>query len=185
MMSLPYGLLGLLQYQDSTGYDLAKLFEQSLNNFWHAQSSQIYRELNRMEEKGWVASRNVLQDKRPNKRVYAITVEGREHLRSWLQESALTFENPHDSFLMRLFFGAEVPETTLRLLKAYREMWISCLEEGRADLSQSNINHYASQIKGGQKESLYWQLTLDYSIAQIKTRIEWAAACIEKLEQIS
>ena len=72
-MSLPFGLLGLLTYQDSTGYDLTKLFEESLNNFWHAQSSQIYRELERMERKGWVTSRNIIQDKRPNKRVYSIT----------------------------------------------------------------------------------------------------------------
>ena len=64
-MSLPYGLLGLLMYQDSTGYELAKAFEESLNNFWHAQSSQIYRELDRMEKKELVVSRQIIQENDP------------------------------------------------------------------------------------------------------------------------
>jgi len=45
-MALKHGLLGLLNYKSETGYDLDKLFKQSLNFFWKAQTSQIYRELN-------------------------------------------------------------------------------------------------------------------------------------------
>jgi len=184
-MSLPFGLLGLLKYQDSTGYDLAKMFEDSLNSFWHAQSSQIYRELNRMEEKGWVTSRSVIQNNRPNRRVYSITEDGRYALNEWINEnnaSGTMLENPHDPLLMRVFFGANSPEATLKILKAYRDMCLAGLEE-QAENFQTSINNYKSEIPDGKKESLYWQMTLDFGIAQAKANVQWAQECIEKLER--
>lgn len=181
-MSLPFGLLGLLKYQDSTGYDLAKMFEDSLNSFWHAQSSQIYRELNRMEEKGWVTSRNVIQNARPNKKIYSITQDGLNALNEWVNERTMLFENPHDPLLIRVFFGANSPEATLKTLKAYRDMCLSGLEK-QAKNFQVSINNYKSTIPDGKNESLYWQMTLDLGIAQAKANVQWAQECIEKLEK--
>ncbi|MCL1983107.1 MAG: PadR family transcriptional regulator [Clostridiales bacterium] len=181
-MSLPYGLLGLLSYQASTGYDLAKIFEDSLNNFWHAQSAQIYRELDRMEQKGWVASRNIVQSKRPNKRLYSITDDGRGALHQWLSESAPGFERPHEPLLMRVFFGGDVPEVTLALLKACRSMCLDAAAEYPKRI-QANIDHYAAVIPGGEKNSLYWQMTLEFGIMHTQATAKWAQACIEKLEK--
>ena len=42
-MALKQGLLGLLNYGEMTGYELAKVFNDSLSFFWQAQTSQIYR----------------------------------------------------------------------------------------------------------------------------------------------
>ncbi|MCL1808525.1 MAG: PadR family transcriptional regulator [Clostridiales bacterium] len=181
-MSLPYGLLGLLNYQDSTGYDLAKIFEDSLNNFWHAQSAQIYRELDRMEQKGWVVSRNIVQSKRPNKRLYSITDKGRGALHQWLCEGALEFERPHEAFLMKVFFGANAPEATLKLLRSCCDMCLDAAAEYPKRI-QANIDHYAAVIPGGEKNSLYWQMTLDFGTIHTQATAKWAQACIEKLEK--
>jgi DNA-binding PadR family transcriptional regulator len=180
-MSLPYGLLGLLSYQSRTGYELTKTFGSSLNNFWHAQSSQIYRELNKMEQKGWVSSQNVIQEGRPNKRVYSITADGQSVLKEWLDEGILEFENRHEPLLMRIFFGADAPEVTLALLKACRDAYISGLEVYAKNI-QANITEYASSINDGEKKGIYWQMTLDYGIAQAEATVQWAQRCIEKLE---
>lgn len=180
-MSLPYGLLGLLTYQDSTGYDLTKTFEASLNNFWHAQSAQIYRELDRMEQKGWVISRSVIQENRPNKRVYTVTDDGRAALQEWLGISTPEFERPHNAMLMRVFFGTEDPETTLALLKTCRDMCIAGLEELQKRIPQI-INSYSAMIPNGEKRRLYWEMTLQCGIAQTKAMAEWAQECIEKIE---
>ena len=180
-MSLPFGLLGLLNYRDSTGYDLTKIFNDSLNNFWHAQSAQIYRELDRLEQKGFVESRSVVQNKRPNKRLYSITEEGRGALYKWLLEGVPEFEHPHEPFLMRVFFGAEAPETTLMLLKACRDM---CLDAARSypEKVQDIICRYAGEIPDGEKSRPYWQMTLDFGITQTRAVAEWAQKCIDKLE---
>ena len=53
-MALKQGLLGLLNYGEMTGYELAKAFNDSLSFFWQAQTSQIYRELNQLEAEGLV-----------------------------------------------------------------------------------------------------------------------------------
>lgn len=47
---LQYILLGLLAKQDLTGYDIKKLFEQEVGDFWFARHSQVYPELRKMEK---------------------------------------------------------------------------------------------------------------------------------------
>jgi len=182
VMSLPHGLLGLLGYESRTGYELLKIFESSLNYFWHAQSSQIYRELNRMEDKGWVISKSVIQDKRPNKRVYSITEDGRNAFVEWLHESAPLFENPHEPLLMRVFFGANAPDVTLELLKSCRDMCLESLEGQFAD-TQENIDKYSGKSHDADKESMYWQMTKDFGVTYAKAVASWAQECIDQLEQ--
>jgi len=180
-MSLPHGLLGLLGYESRTGYELTKIFEDSLNNFWHAQSSQIYRELNRMEEKGWVTSQSVIQDKRPNKRVYSITIDGRKAFTEWLHESAPLFENSHEPMLMRVFFGGNAPEVTLGLLKRCRDMCLESLE-GQFANNQASIDNSLCKSGYAEKARMYWQMTKDFGVAYAKAVAAWAQECIDKLE---
>ncbi|MDR2589569.1 MAG: PadR family transcriptional regulator, partial [Oscillospiraceae bacterium] len=84
-MSLKHGLLGLLNYDGPmTGYDLDKEFKRSLGYFWYAKQQQIYRELDEMEIKGWLTSERVIQNEKPNKRVYSITEDGKTEFVDWL-----------------------------------------------------------------------------------------------------
>lgn len=181
-MSLQYGLLGLLTYKESTGYDLTRMFKDSLNNFWHAQSSQIYRELNRMEESGWVISRSIIQDKRPNKRLYSITDIGRNELVKWFNDSKIEPENQHSVVLMRIFFGADNPSVTLSLLK---EIQTSCKRslEAHCEPILKIIDNYAVAVPNGQEKSKYWKMTLDYGRRQAQATVEWAENCIKELEK--
>ncbi|MDR0469037.1 MAG: PadR family transcriptional regulator, partial [Peptococcaceae bacterium] len=79
-MSLKYGLLGLLNYGTMTGYELDKVFNDSLGFFWQGQTSQIYRELSAMERDGWLKSERVVQQDKPNKKLYIITDDGKRAL---------------------------------------------------------------------------------------------------------
>ena len=72
-MSLKHGILGFLRYGEMTGYDLSKAFEASIDNFWHASTSQIYRELRMLEEDHLVESERIQQTEKPNKKLYHIT----------------------------------------------------------------------------------------------------------------
>ncbi|MGA8371737.1 MAG: PadR family transcriptional regulator, partial [Acidimicrobiales bacterium] len=80
-------VLGLLSFgSELSGYDLKKWADHSLSLFfWSPASSQIYAELRRLEEPGYVTSREVPQDELRNKRVYRITEAGREQLLRWLE----------------------------------------------------------------------------------------------------
>ena len=50
-MPLKHAILGLLNYADMTGYDIDRYFKSSIAFFWHAQTSQIYKELTTLTDK--------------------------------------------------------------------------------------------------------------------------------------
>ncbi len=182
-MSLQHGLLGLLTYEDSTGYDLAKKFEDSLNYFWNAPVSQIYRELKRMEDCGWVTSKNVIQEGKPNKKIYSITTNGTEEFQRWLKDFRIVPESSHHAAIMRIFFGQETAtENTIALLKEYREVTLRETEMLQTKVKEKTM-FYADVIPEGKSRLPYWHMTLELGIVQGKLIAEWAAKCIEKLEK--
>ena len=61
-MSLDHAILGFLNYHPYTGYDLKKIFDSSVQHFWPADQSQIYRTLNRLTEQGFAKMEKVSQD---------------------------------------------------------------------------------------------------------------------------
>jgi PadR family transcriptional regulator AphA len=88
LATLGYALLGLLARKPRSGYDLAQLMRNPIGYFWHAQHSQIYPELARLEAAGMVTHEVVEQYDRPDKKIYAIAEAGRAALREWVTEPA-------------------------------------------------------------------------------------------------
>jgi DNA-binding PadR family transcriptional regulator len=86
-MALSEAILVCLADEPLTGYDLAKTFNQTIGFFWHADHQQIYRVLRQLKDAGFVTDELVVQQGRPNKKVYSITRAGRERLMTWSQES--------------------------------------------------------------------------------------------------
>src|SRR3989339_1985319 len=108
-MSLPYGLLGLLNYFSMSGYDLKKMFNDSINFFWAAETSQIYRELNGLEKKGDIVSKVTASAKGPNKRVYTITKQGKTNLKKWLDNPPeIIGEDQRNAFLIRVLHSSQI-----------------------------------------------------------------------------
>lgn len=86
MTALGYAILGLLSSEALSGYDLMQRMEGRVGNFWSARHSQIYPELARLEEGGYVTHRVVEQQERPDKKVYEITAAGLEALKEWVPQ---------------------------------------------------------------------------------------------------
>jgi len=66
-----------------SGYDLAKNFDASIGFFWRASHQQIYRELGKLRDKGYVKSEEITQSGKPNRIVHTITDDGRGALNAW------------------------------------------------------------------------------------------------------
>lgn len=79
-MALRHAILAALLEGEASGYELAKRFDVSVANFWSATPQQLYRELERLQTEGVVTSHLVHQQRRPNKRMFALTDEGRDEL---------------------------------------------------------------------------------------------------------
>lgn len=83
MTTLGYALLSLLACETLSGYDIAHHMKERIGNFWHARHSQIYPELARLQEEGFITHTIVEQQDRPDKKIYTITEQGMELLRHW------------------------------------------------------------------------------------------------------
>lgn len=84
-MSLPHALMVSLIEKSCSGYDLAQRFSKSIGFFWPASHQQIYRELAKMEAKGWVKSEAEAGSK-TRKRTYQVLDAGQEELKRWVAE---------------------------------------------------------------------------------------------------
>jgi DNA-binding PadR family transcriptional regulator len=87
-MSLAHAVLTSLIEKPSSGYELARRFDKSIGYFWHATHQQIYRELARMEEKGWIVSDTAPDAGATRKREYQVLPAGRSELVRWIAEPA-------------------------------------------------------------------------------------------------
>ena len=179
-MSLKHGLLGLLTIRKSSGYDLSKLFQESLSFFWVANQSQIYRELDKMEEIGWVVSSKVEQDARPNKRVYGITKEGNQELIRWLKEgNAEDLSVVRNPLLMKLFFSGKVEkDDAVALLKNYRAICV----QAKAEISEQVAG--IGDVEETAAKPAYWLYATEYSIRQYDFQIKWIDETIARLESL-
>ena len=82
-MALGDAILACLTERPMTGYELAKTFDSSIGFFWKADHQQIYRELSKLRDRGYIQGREVVQSGKPNKLIYTLTPEGRTALRHW------------------------------------------------------------------------------------------------------
>lgn len=175
---LKHGILGLLNYHEMTGYEIMTVFRDSLHFFWSAQTSQIYRELQTLETKGWVSKTPVPQQSRPDKNVYAITSDGREELLRWLSDSgtSLSFRS---HILMKVFFlGERSREDNIRYfenLKKYYGIFLQSL-----GAAQEHVEEYRSVLDDSAK-AVYWEMTVDYGRRNMQMHIDWAQSCIDRL----
>ena len=85
-MALPHAILVSLYEQSGSGYELARRFDRSIGYFWAATHQQIYRTLRSMEDDGWVRVTPVVQQGRPDKKVYTVSDAGRSELARWIAE---------------------------------------------------------------------------------------------------
>ncbi|MGE2689807.1 PadR family transcriptional regulator [Mycolicibacterium pulveris] len=85
-MALPHAILVALCERTGSGYELARRFDRSIGYFWTASHQQIYRTLRTMEDDGWVHGTPVVQQGRPDKKVYTVSDAGRAELARWIAE---------------------------------------------------------------------------------------------------
>jgi DNA-binding PadR family transcriptional regulator len=179
-MTLEHAILGFLYYIPLTGYDLKKAFDASVQHFWPADQSQIYRTLARLTEQGWVEVQVVQQENRPPRHVYSLTQAGREELRRWLT-TELPPEEVRVPWLVQLFFSGQLSdEEILATFERVAKQLRARLERARRIPEDSTA--YIEAI-GSPRESFFWMLTLDYRIKVMEAELAWIEKTIQRLQR--
>ncbi|CAM5516612.1 PadR family transcriptional regulator [Streptomyces spiroverticillatus] len=106
-MSLPHAILTALLEKPSSGLELTRRFDMSIGYFWSATHQQIYRELGKLEQAGFIRALPQDVPTRGQKREYEVLPAGREELVAWVAKA----EDPkplRDAFALRLRAAAMV-----------------------------------------------------------------------------
>lgn len=85
-MALSHTILAMLYGDPQSGYELQKDFCSSSSCCWQAAMQQVYKELSKLKEQGLIVPQEVVQNSRPNKKLYSITPEGEEILKKWIAQ---------------------------------------------------------------------------------------------------
>jgi PadR family transcriptional regulator AphA len=179
LSELEVGLLGLLSIRPMYGYEIGHHFDRALSPFWTVPRTQIYPKLRELEVRGMVTSDHVMQEAKPNRRVYAISDEGRQQLREWLSGPIRWPEMKH-WLLAKLFLGNLLPpEEMLALLADYRER----ISELRDRLRLIHAK-FEPSLKGDYGKSVFFQiLSLEHLIALAELEVAGTDRSIEEIKE--
>jgi PadR family transcriptional regulator AphA len=104
-------VLSLLAIEgERSGYDLLKRVSKAIAHVWSPAKTQLYAVLPRLEREGLAQARAVVQENKPDKRLYRITRAGRQALRDWLED--VVPEEP-ELFYLKAFLGGLIDRDKL------------------------------------------------------------------------
>lgn len=175
-MGLRHALLGILSLREMSGYDVKNQFDRAIHFVWNATSSQIYRELRRMEEDGLITGTLLVQDTKPNKYIYNITEPGRVELDQWLG-SPVSPRFKKDEFLLRLFFMGRADKTVARRILQARKEQIEDLLRGYEERARD----FPSSLRENRTELLWWQgHLLDLMWDTLQVEYDWVRKLLKE-----
>jgi PadR family transcriptional regulator AphA len=180
-MPLAHAILGFLEYQPMTGYDLKKYFDQSIAHFWSATQSHIYKALENLEKDGMVESHIIPQEGKPNRKEYKITEAGRAELYRWAS-TPLSFEVPRHAWLIQVFFAHSLSNEDIARLFENR---IADIREylSQCHLAQEHIDENHQRVRLDRLRDL-WQLTLDYGVEYYQNEINWLEKTLPRIHNL-
>lgn len=177
-MALSHAILSALTDRPCSGYDLAKQFDGSVGFFWHASHQQIYRELTKLEQQGWVTAEAIAQAGKPDKKIFSVTESGKTVLKDWIAQPSKGSPTK-DDLLVKLFVGHLVPPATVQTtlhhqraqhvatLAAYRDIeskyFLNC-----ENLSPSARFQYIT-LRNGIHYETSWLAWCDETLATLST----------------
>ena len=157
-MAIAHAILVSLIERPARGYDLGKRFESSVGFLWKATHQQIYRELTKLEELGWITAEVIAQENRPDKKLYSVTELGKRQLIEWMVQPG-ELAPVKDDLLVKIFAGYLAPRETIlqeierhcqlhqERLKTYQEIEQQFFQTPQS-LSQPDKFRYLTLRKG-------------------------------------
>ena len=171
-----YIILGLLNHEPLSGYDMKKQIDMMVSQFWNVGYSQIYPTLAGLEKDGLVVKTLAETSKGPRRNVYAITPAGRECLHQWL---LLPEEREYTKYeiLLKLFFSGGVSkDISARRIADFAKRNKENL--ALLQLFQANLKPVLQEGK----DHLYYYMTVRFGQCVYQAYLDWAEEAMRLLE---
>lgn len=177
-MSLPHALLTSLLEKPSSGSELARRFGKSIGYFWQASHQQIYRELGRLEEAGWVQS-EAEEGARGRKKNYRVLPAGKKELQRWLAEPS-EHKNLRDEMMVKVRAAAVIGPNGLKADLLTR---LASHQDRLAEYRQIEKKDFANCTAKPERNLQY--LLLQAGIEYESMYIHFCKTVLEQLEAIA
>jgi DNA-binding PadR family transcriptional regulator len=145
--NLKFGVLGLVagRSEGIHGYRLKADFDVLCDDFWELNYGKIYRTLDELEQCGALTVEALIQDGRPNRKVYRITERGRKTLDDWLLQPIEEHPQPlrDELSLKMLFLNKRDSDALYEMVKRQRSIYLTQLarvSKRRARLEKSGYD---------------------------------------------
>jgi DNA-binding PadR family transcriptional regulator len=175
---LEFALLGLLQQQAQSGYDLRKTFSNTPMRHFSDSPGSIYPALRRLEERAWISAKGE-NDSARKRQVYRITAAGKRALIDWLSQHLTREDIVHrqEELMLRFAFldGNVERDVTLRFV----DQMIAALEEYVKELRE-----YFKKVGPGIMLDT-GRLAFESGIQSYESSLSWARSARKKLDKQS
>ncbi|MFB5065603.1 MAG: DUF4180 domain-containing protein [Candidatus Wallacebacter cryptica] len=144
-MSFKHTLLGLLNLESMSGYEIKKIIQKTPFMYWSGNNNQVYTALADLLAEGHVSKEVQHQDGTPSKKVYTITEDGLEELNGWLISDA---EAPvlRKQILIKLALSSHLTRDDLEsMLESYARLVRMEMALAERQLEQSGFSELPSE----------------------------------------
>ena len=171
-----YAILGILQQEPMSGYEMGRMMAQSTNHFWQESDASIYPMLKTLEAEGKVTARAERTGKRA-RTIFEITPTGTEEFMQWMAEPPAQ-EKHRNELLLKIFFGSKTTNKDL-LKHLERALKNAKTEKKEFEASQASIiRHFPDD----HPHKAYWSMTLRAGFLSADADIMWINECINVLK---
>lgn len=179
-MSVEFAILGALQFEALTGYDIKKIFQEATFMHWSGNNNQVYKALLSLQEKGYASSDVEIQLQSPSRKRYRTTAAGSQALKEWLKSEQ---EPPYfkKTILVQLFFARGIEAFELiDILANYQKQL-----ENQLLMHQNNHLFKVFDPHRSDLERLAYTLVNDNVEQGLMSDIAWAKTAVEAIVKVS
>ena len=167
-MALSHVILTVLKEERVSGYDIVKRFNSVLGYFWQASHQQIYQELSKLSKAGLVQHETVVQDDKPDKKIYTLTDAGEAALAEWLG-SPTKARSTNDEILVKLYAGKFLArDSLLEILYGAKRQYERNLEKYQSIES----TYFSDQKERSEVDELVY-MALRKGILAEQANVDW------------
>jgi PadR family transcriptional regulator, regulatory protein AphA len=177
-MDIQFAILGLLDWQSLSGYDLKKIIAESDLFYWSGNNNQIYNSLVSLHKAGQVSVETFQQESLPPRKVYTITAAGQTVLRKWLL-SEPELPELRDSFLIQLAWADKLHGDELdALLARYAEEMTVQLR-----MREEHMARPSASPSRTPRERLLWARIEEHQVARYEHELAWVNRLRQELKE--
>ncbi len=172
--SLDYAILGLINKEPLSGYQVRKEFETTALGNYSSSPGSIYPALKRLQNLGRVVRKS---DSNNKKQKFYCTPSGKKLLREWFLKEIELRDITHglDELLLRFAFMDN------SITKDQKINFLSSLRDFIKNYIKGLQDYYESPVFGHQP--LHGRLAFEHGLDSYKTTLKWCKNCITILNK--